>query len=136
MIPWNEYHNFYLKSDSLLFADVFKNFRKICLKIYQVHPVVFLSAPGLAWQAALEKTEVKLELLTDIDMLLMIEKGIKGWICQTTHQYTKANNEYMKDYDKNKESSYLEYGWTMSQKLPVNKFEWIVDTSQFNEDFI
>ena len=102
-----------------------------------------LSAPGLAWQAALKKTEVKLELLTDIDMLLMVEKGIRGRICNTIHQYAKANNKYMKDYDKTKESSYLKYwnvnnlhGWAMSQKLPVNKFEWIEEASQFNEDFI
>ena len=76
-------------------------------------------------------------------MLIMVEKGIIGGICHAIHQYAKANNKYMKDYDKNKESSYLKYwdvnnlyGWAMSQKLPVNKFEWVEDTSQFNEDFI
>ena len=76
-------------------------------------------------------------------MLLMVEKGIRGEICHAIHYYAKANNKYMKDYDKNKESSYLKYwdvnnlyGWAMSQKLPVNKFEWVEDTSQFNEDFI
>ena len=127
-----EYHDLYLKSDTLLLADVFKNFRKMCLKIYHLDPVKFLSAPGLAWQAALKKTEVKLELLTDIDTLLMVEKEIRGGICHAIHRYAKANNKYMKDYDKNKESSYLKYwdvnnlyGWTMSQMFPVNKFEWI-----------
>ena len=76
-------------------------------------------------------------------MLLIVEKGIRGGICNTIYRYAKANNKYMKDYDKNKESSYLNYwdvnnlyGWAMSQKLPVNNFEWIKDTSQFNEDFI
>ena len=115
----------------------------MCLKIYRLDPVKFLSAPGLAWQAALKTTEVKLELLTDINMLLMVEKGIRGGICHAINRYAKANNKYMKDYDKKKESSYLKYwhvsnfyGWAMSQKLPVNKFEWIEDTSQFNEDFI
>ena len=73
-----EYHDLYLKSDTLLLADVFENFRKMCLKIYHLDPVIFLSAPGLAWQVALKKTEVKLELLTDIDMLLMVEKRIRG----------------------------------------------------------
>ena len=76
-------------------------------------------------------------------MLLMLEKGIRGGICHSIYQYVKANNKYMKDFDKNKESSYIQYwdvnnlyGWAMSQKLPVNNFEWIKDTSQFNEDFI
>ena len=72
------------------------------LKIYHLDPVKFLSAPRLAWQAALKKTEVKLELLTDIDLLLMIEKGIRGRICHAIHRYAKANNKYMKYYDKNK----------------------------------
>ena len=79
------------------------------LKMYELHPAKFLSAPGLAWQAALKKTEVKLELLTDIDMLLMVEKGIREGICNAIHRYAKANNKYMKYYDKSKESSYLSY---------------------------
>ena len=115
----------------------------MCLKIYHLVSVKFLSAPGLAWQAALEKTEVKLELLTNIDMLLMVERGVRGGICHAVHRYAKANSKYMKEYDKNKESSYLKYwevnnlhGSAMSQKLPVNQFEWIEDTSQFNEDFL
>ena len=124
----------YLKSDTLLLAVVFENFKKLCLKIYHLDPAKFLSAPGLAWPAALKKTEVKLELLTDIDMLLMVEKGIRGGICHAIHSYAKANNKYMKDHDKNEESSYLKY-WNV-KKLPVNKFEWINDTSQFNEHFI
>ena len=70
----------------------------------------FFSVLGLACQAALKKTEIKLELLTDIDMLLMVKKGIRAGICHTIYQYAKANNKYMKDYDKTKESSYLKYG--------------------------
>ena len=93
----------------LIFVDVFKNFRKICLKIYHLDPVKFLSAPGLAWQAALKKAKVKLDFLTGIDMLLMVKKGIRGGICHSIYRYAKANNKYMKDYDKNKESSYLQY---------------------------
>ena len=104
-----EYHHLYLKSDTLLLADVFENFKKICLKIYHLDPVKFVSAPVLAWQAALKKTEVKLELLTGIDMLLMVEKGIRGGTCHAIHRYAKPNNKYMEDYDKNKESSYLKY---------------------------
>ena len=81
----------------------------MCLDIYGLDPVYFVSAPGLAWQACLKKTEVKLELLTDYDMLLMIEKGIRGGICQATDRYAKENNKYMKNYDKSNESSYIEY---------------------------
>ena len=91
-----------------------------------------MSAPGLAWQACLKKTGVKLELITDYDMILMIEKGIRGGICQATHRYAKANNKYMKNYDKNNEPSYVEYldeynlyGWAIFQKLPVKDFKWV-----------
>ena len=78
----------------------------MCLKFYNLGPAKSISAPGLAWQAVLKKTEVKLELLTDIHMLLMVEKGVRAGICLAINQYAKANNKYMKDYD-NKESSYL-----------------------------
>ena len=93
-----EYHDWYLKSDTVILADVFKNFRKMCLKTYELDPVKFISAPGLAWQAALKKAKVNLELLIDIDMLLIIEKGIREGICAAIHWYAKANK---KDYDKN-----------------------------------
>ena len=89
--------------------QMFENFRNKCLEIYVLDPVQFLPAPGLAWQTFLKKSEVKLELLTDYYMILMIEKGIRGGICQATHRYAKANNKYMKNYDKNIESSYIEY---------------------------
>ena len=132
-----------VQSETLLLADVFENFRNMCLQIYELYPVYSVSAPGLAWQACLKKTGVKLELLTDYDMILMIEKGIRGGICQATHRYAKANNKYMKSYNKNIESSYIEYldannlyGWGMSQTLPVKGFRWVEDLSQFNEDFI
>ena len=96
-----EYHDLYVQTDTLLLSDAFENFRNICLKIYELDPVYFVSAPGLAWQACLKKTKVELELLTDIDMLLMVEKGTRGGICQAIHRYVKANNKYMKNYDKN-----------------------------------
>ena len=80
---------------------------EICFAKYQLDPIYFVSAPGLAWQVCLKKTGVKLDLITDYD--LMIEKGISGGICQATHRYAKANNKYMKNYDKNIESSYIEY---------------------------
>ena len=74
----------------------------MCLKVYQLDRTQFILAPGLAWQAALKKTRVKLELLTDLDVLLMVEKGIRRGICNTIHRYGKDNNKHMKDYDKNK----------------------------------
>ena len=138
-----EYYDLFVQSSTLLLADVLESFRHMCLEIYELDPENFLSAPGLAWQAALKKTKVKLDLLTDINMLLMVEKAIRGGIFHSIYWYAKANNKYMKDYHKNRESSYIQYcdvnnlyGWAMSQKLPVNNFEWIKDTTQFNEDFI
>ena len=103
---------------------------EICLKMYELDPGKSLSILGLAWQAALKKTKVKLDLLTDINMLLMVEKGISGGICHSIYRYGKTNNKYTNDYDKNKRSSYLQYwdannlyGWRMSQKFSVNSFE-------------
>ena len=81
----------YLKSDILLLADVFENFREMCFKTYQLDPVKFISSSGLAWQAVLQKTEVNLELLTDTNMQLMVEKRIRGGICHAIHRYAKAN---------------------------------------------
>ena len=81
---------------------------EICLDIYGLDHVYFVSAPGLAWQACLKKTEVKLKLLTNYDMILMIEKKIRGGIFQATHSYAKANNEYMKNYDESIEWLYVE----------------------------
>ena len=95
-----DYHDLYVQSDTLLLADVFENFRNKCIEIYELDPAHFLSAPGLAWQACLKKTEVKLELLTNIDMLLMVEKGIRSGICHAIHRHAKTNNKYMKKYDK------------------------------------
>ena len=121
-------HDFYVQSDTLLFADVFENFRNICIEINELDPAYYLSPPGLAWSAFSKKTEVELELLTNIDTLLIIEKEIRGGICQAIHGYAKANNKYMKNYDKNTTSSYLIYldaknfyGWVMYQR---NSCKW------------
>ena len=82
-----------------MLADVFENFRNMCLEIYDLDPAKFLSSPGLAWQAAFRKFKVKLDLLTDNNILLMEEKGIRGGICHSSYGYAKAYNKYMKDYD-------------------------------------
>ena len=133
----------YVQTDTSLLADVLEKSRDTCIEIYGLDPSHLLSAPGLAWQACFKKANVNLELLTDVDMLLMIEAGIRGGTCQSTHRYAKANNKYMKNYDKSIESSYLMYldannlyGWAMSKKLPVNGFKWENDLSRFNENFI
>ena len=104
----------------------------MCIKVYELDPAHFLSAPGLAWEACLKKTDVKLELLTDPDMLMMVEKRIRGGICHAIHRYAKANNKYMKVYNKNEEESFLQYndannlyGFAMSERLPTDSFEWI-----------
>ena len=133
----------YVQSDILLLADVFESFRDICIEIYKLDPANFLSPPGLAWQACLKKTKVELELLTDIDMLLIVGKGIRGRICQAVHRHAKTSRKYMNNYNKDLELSYLAYldennlyGWAMSQKLPVNGFKWVEKLSRSNERFI
>ena len=142
-----DYHDPYVQSDTLLLADVFKNFRDMCLKEYELDPAHFLSLLGLSWQACLKKTNVELELLTDYDILLMVEEGIRGGIYHSIHRYAKANNKYMKSYNNNEESSYIQYldanniyGWAMSKKLQVNGFKWIDNNETaepvINEDFI
>ena len=138
-----DYHDFYVQSDTLLLGDLFENFRNKCIEIYELDPARFLSTPGLVWQARLKKTEVEVELLTNIEMLLMAEKGIRTRICDAIHRYANANNKYMKKYDKNTASSYLMYlnannlyGWALSKTLPVNSFERLKKLSKFNELFI
>ena len=102
-----------------------------------------MSAPGFAWQTCLKKTGVELKLLTDFDKLLIVEEGIRDGICHAIHRYDKASNKYMKDYEKNPISSYLEYldadnlyGWGMSQKLPIKGFIRVKNLLKLNEDFI
>ena len=130
-----DYHDLYLKSDVLLLADVFENFRDVCLTNYELDPAWYYTAPGLAWDAALKKTEVELELLSDPDMLLMVEKGIRGGVSSIMHRYSKANNKYMgEDYNPTEPSKYLQYldannlyGWAMSRPLPIKGFKWMAE---------
>ena len=130
-------------TDVLLLADVFENFRNMCIKEYELDPAHFLTAPGLVWQACLKKTGVELKLLTDDNMLLMIEEGIRGGICQAIFRYAKANNKYMKNYDKDEESSYFQdldvnnmYGWAMSEPLPAREIKWVKNVSKIDEELI
>ena len=111
--------------------------------MYRHDPARFVPGPGLAWQACLKYMRVNLELLANIDMLLIVERGFRGRICHSIHRYATTNNRYMKNYNKNIESSYLMfldannlYGWAMFQKLPINGFKWTNKLSKFNETFI
>ena len=132
MKTFKEYHELYNITDVLLLADVFENFWDLCLKIYGLDPVYYFTAPGLAWDACLKMTNIQLELLSDVNMLLMFEKGIRGGISIISNRYGEANNKYMKGYNKNKPSKYLMYldannlyGCFMSEKLPTHGFKWL-----------
>ena len=138
-----EYHDLYVKLDTALLADVFENFRNKSIEIDKLDPAYFLTTPGLSWWACLKKTGVELELLTDENMFLIYEKVIRSGICNKVYSYEEANNKYMKNYYKNKESSFLMYvdennlyGWAMSKNLPVDEFKWADNLSMFTEDFI
>ena len=132
MKTMREYHDLYLESNVLLLADVFENFRDVCIKNYGLDPAWYYTAPGLAWDAALKLTRVKLELLTDYDMLLMFEAGIRGGVSMISTRYGKANNKYMSSYDPDQPSKFITYldannlyGWAMSKPLPTNGFRWM-----------
>ena len=136
-------HDLYVQSDTLLLSDVFESFRIMCIEIYKRESEKFLPAPGLAWKATLKKTKYKPRFFNWYRYVINGRKGIRGGICYSAYWYAKSIKKYKKDYDKNKKKSYLQcwnendlYGWAMSQKLPVNHFEWIKDISQFNKGFI
>ena len=122
-----DYHDLYLKSDVLLLSDVFENFRKTCLKHYKLDPAHYYTSPGLAWDACLKETGQELQLLHDYDMLMMIEKGIRGGITHISKRYAEANNKYMKTY--NPDANNL-YGWAMSQNLPTHGFKWMTNITE------
>ena len=133
MKTFKDYHELYNETDVLLLADVFENFRDLCLKIYGLDPVYYFTAPGLAWDACLKITDIDLELLSENNMLLLFEKGIRGGISIISNRYGKANNKYMrKGFNKNIPSKYLMYldannlyGCAMSMKLPTHGFKWL-----------
>ena len=130
-----DYHDLYNETDVLLLADVFENFRNICMENYKLDPAHYFTAPGIAWDACLKMTDVNLELLTDIDMLLMVEKGIRGGISMISNRYGKSNNKYMGNkFNISEPSKYIQYldannlyGAAMSMKLPTHGFKWMND---------
>ena len=130
MKTMKNYHDLYL--DVLLLADVFENFREVCLNNYKLDPAWYLTAPELSWDAMLRVTGIKLELLTDPDMLMMVENGTRGGVSMISNRYSEANNKYMDSYDQTKPSKYIQYldannlyGWAMSEKMPYKDFKWV-----------
>ena len=137
-----EYHDLYVQADTAQLSDVFESFRSLCLKEYQLDPAYFVSTPSLANEAMLKITKAKIELLTDINMVLMIEKGIRGGLTQVIKKHSIANNKYLPCYDSTKKSVYLQYldannlyGWAMCKKLPLNGYKW-ANVEEFDSDFI
>ena len=144
-----EYHDLYLKTDVLLLVDVFENFtRKTCIQYYKLDPCHYFTSPGLSWDTMLKMTDIKLELMVDIDMFQFIEKGLRGGASYIANRYVKANNKYMKEYDEKAPSKYIMYldannlyGWAMSQYLPTGGFRWMtekhtnnIDLAKYNEN--
>ena len=134
-----DYHDHYLKKDVLLLADVFEKFISTCIKHYKLDPCHYFSSPGLSWAAMLKMADVKLEKISNIDKYLFIEKGSRGGISYIAKRYAKANNKYMNDYDSEKPSTFIIYldknnlyGWSMSEYLPYQKFEWLENIDQFD----
>ena len=126
-----DYHDLYVKTDVALLADVFENFRNLCLEQYGLDPAHYFTSPGLSWDALLKKTGVNLELFTDLEMHLFAERGIRGGISMISKRYAKANNLLVPDYDASKPNNYIIYldandlyGWAMSKPLPKSGFKW------------
>ena len=137
-----KYHDLYLKTDVVLLENVFATFRETSLAHYGLDPAHFFTLPGLAWKVCLKKTNIRLALLSDPNMLLMFERGIRGGITQAVHRYTSANNKYMESkYDPNQEFTYIQYldannlyGWAMSQPLQTCGFKWVhIQTDEISE---
>lgn len=136
-----EYSDLYLITDVVLLADVFQNFRDVCLAAYELDPAWYVTVSGLTFDAMLKQTKIELELLTDYNMILMVEAGIRGGISQCSHRYSEANNKYLKNFNPNLESNFIIYldfnnlyGWAMSQYLPYSGFRWLNDEEIENFD--
>ena len=140
---FKDYHDFYLKTDVLLLADVFENFREMGMQYYGLDPAQYLTLPSYSWDACLKYTDVKLELITDPEIHLFIESSIRGGISTVTHRHARANNPYIgPDYDPSKPHSYLMYldannlyGWAMSQPLPIRNFQFLTEDEMAQIDF-
>ncbi|XP_011858562.1 PREDICTED: uncharacterized protein LOC105556097, partial [Vollenhovia emeryi] len=138
-----DYSDLYLKIDVLLLADIFENFRDSSINSYGLDPAYYYTLPGFTWVAMLKHTRINFELLTDIDMVMFVERGIRGGLSQCSGRYARANNKHMQSYDPSKPSSYLMYfdvnnlyGWAMCQPLPYVSFRWVTNVTDFNVNAI
>lgn len=138
-----EYSDLYLRSDVLLLCDVFEKFRRICLNKYKLDPAQYYTAPGLSWDAMLKITKVELELLTDIDMIHFLKRGIRGGISQCSERKHIANNVFLPEYNPNEQSSFIMYldatnlyGHSMSQSLPTDGFSWLSEREILDLDIM
>lgn len=127
-----DYMELYVKSDAVLLCDIFEHFRQLCLQYYELDPCHYVSLPGFTWDAMLKMTDVKLELITDVDMYTFVEKNLRGGVCTINHRHFAANNKYLDDYDSSQPSSYIHYvdannlyGASMSKSLPTGNFRWL-----------
>ena len=135
----SDYHDYYLKKDVLLLADVFEKFIDTCLKFYGIDPCHYFSSPKLSWDKILKMTGARLKKIVDIDMYLFIEKSLRGGISYTAKRYAKANNKYVKIYNSKKPSKFITYldmnnlcGWAMSGYLPYGRFKWLKNVDRFD----
>ncbi|CAG9814153.1 unnamed protein product [Phaedon cochleariae] len=133
------YSDIYLKTDVLLLADVFENFRKKCIASHGLDSAWYYTMPGYTWDAMLKYTKCKLELLNDVDEIMFIERAIRGGISVCSSRYAEANNLHMSDFDPKDPSKYLMYldvnnlyGWAMSEYLPFGGFSWVDDVENFD----
>ena len=124
MNKMGDYHDFYLKTNVLLLADVFEKFINTCLEYYGLDPCHCLSSPGLSWDAMLKMTYIELELISDFNMNLFTEKGMRGGISDIAKRFSKANNKYMKCYDSSKPSIYI-YIYIYIYVYIIYKFKWL-----------
>lgn len=136
-----EYHDIYLKTDVLLLADAFENFRDVGLKNYELDPTHYVTLPSYSWDAMLKTTKIELDLIDEnnYDMILFLERGIRGGISMVSERHATANNKYMPNFDATKESNYIIYldannlyGGAMSQSLPTGEFEWVTNDQELD----